>query len=209
MKRTLTLPIAGAALAAATFSIPVLRAQTQPPAGQQPQQPTGQMPALGRPTQTGDQVPLFDFDAYFIGKWSFEWIVPESALGPAGELAGTTTYEKVDDRFYRAVTEAKGPAGPVKITERIAYHRENKTITRHVTDSRGFSYLQLASIGADLGGLYYMYFESEPFTFKGKTIRIRDAIRLVSPVNYRVQTTISVDGGRFMNYGTPWWQKQS
>jgi hypothetical protein len=52
-----------------------------------------------------------------------------------------------------------------------------------------------------------MYFESEPFTFNGKTIRIRDGYRLVSPVNFRVATTISIDGGRFTNYGNPWWQK--
>src|SRR5688500_11268549 len=37
------------------------------------QVPKGQMPALGRPKETGDTVPLFDFDNYFLGKWTFEW----------------------------------------------------------------------------------------------------------------------------------------
>ena len=32
-------------------------------------------------------------------------------------------------------------------------------------------------------------------------------MRLVSPVNYKVTETISIDGGRFINYGNPWWQK--
>jgi hypothetical protein len=181
-------------------------AQQQPPAS--PQLPRGQMPELGRPTQADDPIPPFDFDAYFLGRWTFEWIVPESPLGPAGDLAGTTTYKAIDGKFYEAETQAKGPAGPFKVRERIAYHKEHKAIARQVTDSRGFSYMQIASVGADLGGFYYINYESEPFTFKGRTIRVRDSIRLVSPVNYKVSTTISVDGGRFTNYGNPWWQKQ-
>ena len=44
------------------------------------------MPTLGRPTEGTDTVPLFDFDTYFLGKWTFEWSMPESPLGPAGTL---------------------------------------------------------------------------------------------------------------------------
>ena len=76
------------------------------------QVPKGQMPTLGRPTQSEDQVPLLDFDAYFLGKWTFEWSMPETAIGPAGDYTGTTVYTKVDGRFYEAVTEGQGPAGP-------------------------------------------------------------------------------------------------
>jgi len=175
-----------------------------------PQTPKGQMPELGRPTESTDKVPLFNFDEYFLGgKWTFEWLVPESPLGPAGTITGTTSYTASgeDGKFYQARTEATGPGGKFTITERIAYQKENKTITRYVSDSRGYSYLQTAVVGGDLGGFYNMYFESEPFTFKGKSIRIRDAYRLVSPVNYRVATTISIDGARFTNYGNPWWRK--
>ena len=31
---------------------------------------------------------------------------------------------------------------------------------------------------------------------------------LVSPVNYRVRASISVDGNKFVNFGMPWWRKQ-
>ena len=55
------------------------------------QVPKGQMPSLGRPTQADDTVPLFDFDNYFLGKWNFEWSMPETVLGPAGPYTGTTT----------------------------------------------------------------------------------------------------------------------
>jgi len=85
----------------------------QPPAASQAQPARGQMPTLGRPTDTTDKVPPFDFD-YFLGKWAFEWEVPEGALGPAGKIAGTTVYKKIDDEFYEAETDASGPAGALR-----------------------------------------------------------------------------------------------
>jgi hypothetical protein len=174
---------------AASAVLAVLLAATldaQPPAPSQDQLPgqprvRGQMPDLGRPTLETDQVPLFNFDDYFLGTWTFEWLVPESPLGPAGEITGTTTYSATGGRFYRAETRAKGPEGAFTITERLAYHKENRTIARWVADSRGFSYMQLAAV--------------------------RDSLRLVSPVNYRVSTTIAVDAGRFTNFGNPWFRK--
>ncbi len=171
------------------------------------QVPKGQMPVLGRATEGSDKVPLFDFDAYFLGKWTFEWSMPESALGPAGPYTGTTTVSKVNDTFYEALTDGEGPNGAFTIRETIAYHKDNKTLARQVTDSRGFSYLQFGPVGGDLGGIYNIHFESAPFTVNGKSVRVRNAMHLLSPLNYRVASSISVDGGPFTNLGTPWWRK--
>ena len=171
------------------------------------QVPKGQMPILGRATDSNDKVPLFDFDAYFLGKWTFEWSMPETPLGPAGPYSGTTTVSKVNDTFYEALTDGEGPNGAFKIREVIAYHKDNKTLARHVTDSRGFSYLQFGPVGGDLGGIYNVHFESAPFTVNGKSVRVRNAMHLLSPLNYRVASSISVDGGPFTNLGTPWWRK--
>lgn len=171
------------------------------------QVPKGQMPVLGRPTQGDDTVPLFDFDAYFLGKWNFEWSMPESVLGPAGPYTGTTVVSKLDGRFYEAVSEGEGPNGPFKVREVIAYHRENRTLARTVTDSRGYNYFQFGPIGGDLGGIFNIHFESAPFTVSGKSVRVRHTLHLVSPLNYRVATGVSVDGGPFTNLGTPWWRK--
>ncbi len=171
------------------------------------QVPKGQMPALGRPTQSDDQVPLLDFDAYFLGKWTFEWSMPETALGPEGDYTGTTVYTKVDGRFYEAVTEGQGPAGPFTMRELIAYHREHKTVARQITDSRGLGRLEFGPVGGDLGGIYNLLYESAPFVHGGKTIRLKHTLRLLSPLAYRVATSISVDGGPFTNLGNPWWRK--
>src|SRR6187455_2706364 len=103
---------------------------TLPLSGQQPpkpQLPKGQMPELGRPTQGDDPLPTFNFDDYFLGKWTFEWDVPEGPLGAAGRITGTTVYTAVDGRFYEAKTDATGAWGPFSMRELIAYHKENKT----------------------------------------------------------------------------------
>lgn len=171
------------------------------------QVPKGQMPTLGRATQSDDLVPLLDFDAYFLGKWTFEWSMPETALGPAGDYTGTTVYTKLDGRFYEAVTEGQGPAGAFTVRELIGYHRENKTVSRQITDSRGHGRLEVGPVGGDLGGIYNLHFESAPFTHGGKTIRLKNTLRLMSPLAYRVATSISVDGGPFTNLGNPWWRK--
>jgi len=172
------------------------------------QLPRSQMPDLGRTTKADDEVPLFDFDNYFNGKWTFEWEVPDGILGPAGQITGSTVYRPVDGRFYEADTEATGAGGPFKIKELIAYYRENKTLARYVNDSRGLSYMQIGRIGGDLGGYYTVYFEGSPVVYKGKSIRIKSTMRLLSPLNYKVETTVSTNDGRFMSYGTPWWRKQ-
>jgi hypothetical protein len=169
--------------------------------------PKGQMPDLGRPTKPGDELPAFNADEYFPGKWTFEWDVPEGPLGPAGRIEGTTIYKAVDARFFDVTTDAKGPSGAFKIHELFAYHKEQKAVSRYVTDSRGFSFLQIGTIGGDLGGFYNIYLEGSPFTHNGHSIRMKHAIRLLSPLNYKMGVTVSVAGGPFKNYGNPWWRK--
>ncbi len=171
------------------------------------QVPKGQMPILGRPTDSTDAVPLLDFENYFVGKWDFEWLMPESPLGPAGPYSGTTIYSKIDDKTFEAVTQGEGPAGKFETRERIVYDKEKKTIARDVTDSRGFSYKQSGPVGGDLGGIYNVHFESTPFTINGKSVQLKNSLRLLSPLNYRVASSISVDGSPFTNLGNPWWRK--
>ena len=174
------------------------------------QLPKGQMPDLGRPTKVGDELPPFNFDAYFPGTWTFEWDMPEGPLGPSGRVSGTTVYKVIEaGKFYQADTDATGPGGAFRLHELIAYQKDNKALSRHVTDSRGFSFLQLATIGGDLGGIYNIFYDSAPFAYSGKTVRIKHALRLLSPFNYKVATTVSVDGGPFRNYGNPWWRKDT
>lgn len=174
-----------------------------------PQLPKSQVPDLGRPTTGTDEQPVFNFDEYFVGKWTFEWEVPEGVLGPAGTIKGSIVYRRVEGPFFDATTTATGPGGALTVKEMIAYRKEGKTAARSVVDSRGFSYQQIAPVGGDLGGYFNLYYESSPFMYKGKTIRIKNALRLTAPLRYRNSVTVSTDGGPFVNYGSAWYEKQS
>jgi hypothetical protein len=169
----------------------------------------GQAPDRGRPTKHDDEQPLLDFSTYFTGApWTFEWDVPEGPLGPAGSITGTTIYTATGEKTFQAKTEGEGPEGKFTVTETITYEKENKLISRHVVDSRGFAFDEKATVGADLGGFYNILFESAPFTAGGHTVRIKHTMRLNAPLAYRVATSVSVDDGPFTNYGNPWWRKQ-
>jgi hypothetical protein len=190
------------------LALTVLVAAPVVSAGQEkPQLPKSQIPDLGRPTRPNDEQPLFDFEAYFPGQWTFEWEVPERVLGPSGTIKGSIIYRKVEGSFYEATTTATGSWGPFSIKESIAYRKDGKTAARYVTDSRGFSYQQLAPVGGDLGGYFNLYYDGTPFTYKGKTVRIKNAMRLTSPLRYRNAVTVSIDGGPFVNYGSAWYEK--
>ena len=178
----------------------------RPPAGAQ--LPQGQIPDRGRPTEAGDEVPTFDYDAYFPGVWTFEWRVPDSPLGPGGLLTGTETFEAGSDgRSYHAKIEAEGPDGSFTTKSTIIYLAGQRAFVRHDTDSRGFAMLRAGRIGGDLGGFYTIHYETAPFEAGGREVRLRMTTRLVSPVNYRVESRISVDGGPFTNFGNAWWRK--
>jgi hypothetical protein len=179
-------------------------------AGQdKPQLPKSQVPDLGRPTRVTDEQPPFNFGEYFVGKWAFEWEVPDGPLGPSGTIKGTVVYRHVDGPFFEATTTAAGPAGALTVKESIAYRLEGKTAARWVTDSRGFAYTQIAPVGGDLGGYFNLYFDGSPFAYKGKTLRVKNALRLTSPLRYRNAVTLSTDGGPFINYGSAWFEKDA
>lgn len=182
-------------------------------APEKPQDPTqqvpkGQMPTLGRPTDSNDKVPLFDFDDYFIGKWNFEWSVPDSPLGPAGDITGTTIVTRLSTGYYEAQVEGVGPGGKFRSKEIWAYNKENRVVARSVLDAKGaLQYMQMGPIGGDLGGIYNIHLESAPYTAGGKSVRFRSVLRLLSPLNYRVAMSLSVNDGPFTNLGNPWWRK--
>lgn len=165
--------------------------------------PKGLMPNLGRPTQAADEVPLLDFDRYFIGSWTFTADAPDSVLGPGGEVSGTVTYRKIGDGFYEAVFEGKSERGPFTIAETIAYHREQKVAFRHVTDSRGYSYTQAAEVGGNIGGDYRLFFKSAPFTYQGRQVRLNHTIYLAAPLTFRIDLEVAEGTGAFMHL-SPW-----
>ncbi|MGH9383193.1 MAG: hypothetical protein ACRD2N_02725 [Vicinamibacterales bacterium] len=167
------------------------------------QQPKGLAPDLGRPTRPDDKVPLLDFGNYFVGRWTFEADAPDSVLGPGGVSTGIVIYRQLDDGFYEAITEGRGESGAFTIKELIAYHRENKTAFRSVTDSRGYSYVQMAEVGGNIGGDYNLFFKGSPFSLNGKTVRLNHTVRVTAPMTFRIDVELAADGGPFVHM-SPW-----
>ena len=172
-------------------------------ATQQTPPPKGLMPDLGRPTKPDDAVPLLDFEKYFVGTWTFTADAPDTVLGPGGESSGTVTYKKLADGFFEALIEGKNEEGTFTIRETIAYHAGQKMAFRHVTDSRGYSYVQLAEVGGNIGGDYRLFFQGAPFTFKGKTVRLNHTIYLAAPLTFRVDLEVAEGDGPFVHM-SPW-----
>ena len=188
-----------AALLIAPPALSEVEGQAQPPK----EPPKGLMPNLGRPTKAEDVVPLLDFDQYFLGTWTFTADAPDSVLGPGGESSGTVTYRKLADGFYEAVTHGKSDAGAFTITESIAYHREQKVAFRHVIDSRGYTYTQMAEVGGNIGGDYRLFFKSAPFTYKGKQVRLNHTVYLAAPLTFRIDVEVAEGSGEFVHM-SPW-----
>ena len=189
-------------LLASTF---LSRAQSSPP-----QRPRSQMPDLGRPTTSKDQLPPFNFEHYFVGKWKFEWEMPDSPIGPGGLVTGTEIYKPgIDGRFFESEYEGKGPQGPFHGRAVVIYQPANKVISRYETDSRGFTLLESGTMGGDLGGYVTIYYESAPFTLNGKVLRMKTTTQLLSPEHYRMKAQLAVDGGPFASVGNPWWKRET
>ena len=193
---------AGAArvLAVCLFAAPAW-AQTAP------ELPKSQVPTLGRPTKPDDPAPLLDFGLYFKGTWNVTWDYPESPLGPADVTSGTTTYTQTGPGTFEASSAMENSAGKYTVKEVFEYRRDEHALTRTVTDSRGFTYVQRGTVNGDLGGQFTIRLDGQPFTHKGQSLRVNSIMRLMSPLNYRVQFTLSTGDGPFTNYGNPWWRK--
>lgn len=171
--------------------------------------PKSQVPILGRPTKPDDPAPLLDFWLYFKGAWNVTWDYPESPLGPADVLTGTTVYAQSSPTAFTAMTTAENSSGKFTITEAFEYQREQHALTRRVTDSRGFSYTQTGTVNGDLGGQFTIRLEGAPFSHQGQTVRINSVMKLLSPLNYRTQYHIAIGSGVPTNFGNPWWRKES
>ncbi len=163
--------------------------------------------ALTRTTLNNDAPAPFDPD-YLVGRWTFEYDIPESALGPAGQVSGTETVQYVDGCLYEGTTQAKGPTGAFTIKSTIVYDPSAHYMIVLERDSRGFEVLKSGRVGGDSGGYYTHHWQAAPLTVKRTKVRLKGTTFMASPANFRVRTDISEGDGPFVNLGTVWMQRQ-
>ena len=180
--------------------LPLTLANAQAPAGQPPNTDD---PNYRRPSTAS--LPPFNL-GYFEGTWTVDWDVPDSVFGDGGQITGTETYKCAADALScESVVKMDTPGGPVTQQVRMRYNAANRTITRDEKDSRGFAVRYVGHVSSDQG-LYQIAYASDPFKFKGKTLKITIAASLSAPTAFRQRVQLAVDKEPPANYGSPWWR---
>jgi hypothetical protein len=169
--------------------------------------------ALTRPTRgveagADSDDPLRFNPSYFVGKWNVEGVVPESPLGPAGEMSGVDTVRHLRDCTYESTLQVKGLGPAFTVKSLIVFDRQAGYIVKLEQDSRGFQLLETGVIGGDAGGYFAHHWQAPEITYKGKRVRLRGTSFFASPENYRVRMQIAVDDQPFTAYGTFWWRRE-
>jgi hypothetical protein len=166
--------------------------------------------ALNRPTSPDDPLPPFNPD-YFVGTWAMEYDAPDTPLAPEGMHAGTLTFRHVDGCYYEGELTAKDPKGATYTTRiQMMYDAAGKYLTWIETDSRGYSLFKPGTIGADLGGYFTHYFETQGFkaSKNGQELHVKGSTFIASPSNFRIRRSLSVGGDPYMNIGEMWFRKR-
>jgi hypothetical protein len=189
-----------AAVLLLVLSMPFAMAARQAPGGQPPNTDD---PNYRRPSTAS--LPPFNL-GYFQGTWTVDWDVPDSIFGEGGEITGTETYT-CDERGLtcESVFKATGPSGAYTQQVRLRYDEARRTITRDEKDSRGFAVHLVGTVSSDQG-LYQIGYSSDPFRYKGKTIKLTIAASLSAPTAFRQRVQLAVDNQPPTSYGSPWWR---
>jgi hypothetical protein len=186
--------------------------------------------AIRAQTKATDKVPPFAL-SYFVGEWTFDWTLPETVLGPAGDLAGKETFRLLEphqasptpgfpalpatllpkgaasEQAVESWIDATGPSGKVKTRALITYDPITAAATRHEIDAAGGVLTKRGKITGDLGGIYSFTWETEPLQRAGQRVRLRGRTVAFSPQHYREFLQYAVDGETFVAYGQPWYRK--
>jgi hypothetical protein len=166
--------------------------------------------ALKRPTSPDDPVPPFNPD-YFVGAWRMEYDAPDTPLAPEGNHTGTLTFRHVDGCYYEGELAAKDARGVGYATKiQMLYDPGGRYLTWIETDSRGYTLLKPGTIGADSGGYFTHYFETQGFkaSKNGPELHVKGSTFIASPTNFRIRRSLSVNGEPYMNIGEMWFRKQ-
>ena len=166
--------------------------------------------ALTRPTNPDDPQPPFNPD-YFVGTWVMEYEAPDTPLAVEGMHAGTLTVKHVDGCYYEGELTAKDPKGTAYSTRiHMMYDPAGRYLTWIENDSRGYTLFKPGTIGADLGGYFTHYFETQGFKASktGPVLHVKGSTFIASPANFRIRRSLSIDGEPYMNIGEMWFRKR-
>ena len=164
-------------------------------------------PTVGREGQDHGDDPAPFNPHYMVGTWEIEGVLPDSALGDAGEFLGTETVRYTGDCTYESTLEATLGDEPLTVSARMIYDRRSSYLVRLEDDSRGFELLKVGTVGGDPGGYYSHHWEAPPVDRDGTSVRLRGRTYMTSPMAYQLRMQVSADGGSYVNFGTVRWRR--
>ncbi len=168
--------------------------------------------SLTRPTrgveagEDADDVVRFDPN-HLVGRWNVEGVVPDSPLGPAGDIDGVDVVRHLRDCTYESTLQVKGLGPAYTVKTLMLYDRTAAYMVRTEQDSRGFQILKMGILGGDSGGYFSHHWQTPEITRSGKRVRLQGSTFFASPDNHRLRMQISVDDGPWTAYGTLWWRR--
>jgi hypothetical protein len=167
-----------------------------------------QLKSLTRSLTNDDPELPFDPD-YFVGSWDVEWDVPESPFGQAGTVTGTMTIRHVEGCSYEGELTGKDAEGSFSSKIQLVYDPAVKYLVWIETHSRGYTFVRPGRVGGDLGGAFTHFWEAPVMKINGSNVRLIGYTSITSPLFYRLRAQISTDGEPYVNFGNPWFRKQT
>jgi hypothetical protein len=164
--------------------------------------------AQASPTDENQSTPKFSMD-YFVGEWKFEGNLSESPLSSGDPVVGSERIRNVSDgRFWEVTVRSDAADHPIIGNGIITYQDGffGQFFTRYEVTS-GVALLKSGSVGCDLGGVCFMYFETPLFDHEGTMVQLKGSYLMTSPYSYRLRTEISVGQGPYRNLGSVWYTK--
>ena len=141
---------------------------------------------------TAAESPTFNPDA-LLGTWKLSFLAADAPWSEGGEITGTVTFKYIENCYYEGQLQASGPGGKYTAKIQLLYHELARYLVWVETDSRGFTVVKAGDI-VGMGGQLTWKWESLPFTYKGKVIRMAGTLFTASPDRTLQNIMMSVDG---------------
>ncbi len=127
--------------------------------------------------------------AFAVGSWNFEGELAQSPFAPAGKYAGTETCEWFTGEFAIVCRSVgNGPLGELKGMSVMGFDREDKVYKSFGIDSIGSTDVAQGVVSGDTWSFM------GDAKIKGKSYKIRTALKELSHDSYTTKTEMSEDG---------------
>ncbi len=137
--------------------------------------------------------------AYFLGKWTFEYLGGEFPPLSVGSRDGTATFSKgAGANFITGQVDSQVNGKPYRENISIGFDPDAKALAFLERRPEGVELLSVASWQSPLA----IVFQTSPVRASNRTYQLRRVIAVTSETAFEITEEFSVDGGPFRRLGT-------